>query len=71
MKKTTICTIVNLLLLIVVWGGGIVFFRQIFGWNAIWKLGLVAVVGLPIAGYFVQFFLSPVVNRLIGGKLPK
>jgi len=64
MKKYTI---VNLSLVMAAWAGSILFARQVLGWEELWKLVTVAIVTLPIAGYFVQYLLSPIVNRLIGG----
>jgi hypothetical protein len=69
MKKTTLCSILNLVLLVSLWIGLIAGAYKLLQWLAIWQLGLVAVVALPMSGYIVQYLLSPIVNRLIGGRL--
>lgn len=71
MRKTTLCLIVNLSLLAIVWVGEIVFACQVIGWRAAWQIGLVAVIGLPVAGYFARYLLTPIVNRVIAGKPSK
>jgi hypothetical protein len=71
MKKMTLCSVVNLLLVAAVWVGLVVFAHQVLRWHAVWEFAIVAVVALPIAGYFVQYLLSPIVNRLTGGKVPR
>lgn len=70
MRKTTISSIVNLLLVAVIWAGIVGLAYQVFEMRAIWQLLVIIVVALPVAGYFVQYLISPIVNRLIGGKLP-
>lgn len=71
MRKTTACSIVNIFLLLAAWVGLIVLAHKIIGWRTIWELAAVAAMGLPIAGYFVQYLISPVVNHLITNRLPK
>ena len=71
MKKTTLCSILNLVLLVGLWIGLIAVAYKLLQWRAIWQLGLVSVIALPMSGYIVQYLLSPIVNRLIGGRLRK
>lgn len=70
-KKTTLCTIVNLPLVVLAWVGLILLARQVFGWMELWKLIVVTFIALPLAGYFVQYLISPIVNRIIGGKVAR
>ena len=71
MKKTTLCSIINLTFLLLVWVGTILLAHRIFGWAETWLLVVVAIIALPFAGYFAQYLISPVVNRIIGGKVER
>ena len=69
MKKTTLCSIINLSLVAFIWIGLVLVFCRFAGLVEIWMLVLVGVCSLPVAGYLVQYFLSPIVNRVIVGKV--
>lgn len=69
MKKTTICSLINVALVAVTWVGLNLFTWHVLGWSALWQILLVAILACPVSGYFVQYAASPVVNRLIGGRI--
>ncbi len=72
MKKTTVCTIINLTLIGIVWllivGLPNLIVGRVLAW---WINILLAVIGLITSGYFVQYILSPIVNRAVMGNRNK
>ena len=71
MKKTSICELVNLSFLIILWGGLNLFSYCVMNYREIWQLVLVLIITLPISGYLIQYIVSPIVNTLIMGKVEK
>jgi hypothetical protein len=68
MKRVQFCLVVNVVLVGVVWCGlcvgGAVLMGSRFQW---WHGAVLAVVALPVAGYFVQHVVSGLTNRIIMG----
>ncbi len=68
MKKTSLCSTINIALIVMVWSGLIFGALEVIGVSA-FKVIVVTVVSLPVSGYLVQYVLSPVVNRIVMGKV--
>lgn len=66
MKRTTLCSVINLTLLGLVWGAIVSVPNLIAGRLLTWWINVLLVVfGLIVAGYLTQYVLSPVVNRTV------
>lgn len=71
MKKTTVCNLVNLLLVAIIWASSGIAFIQLVNLSSTWLKIVVFVIVLPLSGYFVQYIVSPLVNRLIVGDVSR
>ena len=69
MKRTSLCSAINLALVCVIWAIIVVLPNLIVGQVLVWWINMLLVaVGLVAAGYVVQYALSPFVNRAVMGK---
>src|SRR5205814_1874027 len=65
-RHSKIYSIVNISFIILIWWGPIFILNRWSGWRlGIWLNVCLALIGLVLAGYLVQYLVSPVVNRCI------
>lgn len=68
MKRTSVCTIINLILVAVLWLLIVSLPNLLAGHVLAWWINLpLGLFGLLAAGYFVQYVVTPVVNRKVMG----
>jgi hypothetical protein len=69
MKKTTVCNVANLVIVAILWCLFVVAPRLFFGVHLpLWANIFLVPIDLVIAGYIVQYLISPIVNRWIMGN---
>ena len=70
MRDTTVCNVVNLLLVFLLWAALVIVPNWIHGrLLPIWVNLPLAVLGIFASGYVVQYLISPHVNNLIMGEI--
>jgi hypothetical protein len=65
MSRSALCSLVNLSVVVTFWVGSSWLVSRAIGGPAWWRWALIAPTCLVASGYFVQYIISPIVNRFV------